>query len=238
MTDGDSLLMRCGGRQGRDGIYSIRTDAGGGPSLLVDLEQATIPLRGASVTPDGRWLLMDRAFDQPIPANFLLLADLTAKEPSNLRSLLPDVPIVRNGRFSPDGRWFCYLSQTSGGMELYVRRFNGEEDPGPPILAAVGAIESAAWGPAATPGVLDLRYRDDHSREFGVAIDTRSGVHVLDPRLTRDFSALEPGLADWVESPDGRLFGIQRDEDEDDPTVAEVTVSWFDVLSRLAPPGR
>jgi hypothetical protein len=237
MPDGEKLLFRCAGREGKEGLYSMRADGGDRPSLLVDLESHPLDLMGASLTPDGRWLLTDRAYLAPMQENFLYLADLSAAEPS-LRPFLPDLPVASTGRFSPDGRWVCYLAPTSRGTELYVRRFNGEAGPGPPILAAVGEIVQATWRATQAPGVLDLVYIDSQAREYQVAIDTRQAVHVSNPRLSRDLSGVKPALATWDYLPDGRLLAVQRGADEDEPTRAEVTVNWFEELNRLVPAGR
>ncbi len=238
MPDSDRLLFKCGGREGKDGIYSIRADGGGRPALVVDLEAESLPFRAASVTPDGRWLLMDSAFDTFIPANLLQVADLSAGESAKLRSLLPDLPIVWNGRISPDGRWFCYVTPTSGGMELYVRRFNGEADPGPPILAAVGEIGGADWAPAGSTGVMELLYRDRNQRLYKVTVGPGGEGELSDPWMVQDLSNLRPPLAAGFLAPDGRIFAVQEGVDEQLPTVAEVTVNWFDELKRLMPAGR
>ncbi len=238
MPSADMVLFKCGGREGRDGIYSVRADGGDRPSLLVDLEDQALLFKAVSVSADARWLLMDRAYPADIPANLLQVADLTSGESGKLRALLPDLPIVWNGRFSPDGRWFCYLTPTSGGRELYVRRFNGEADPGPPILAAVGEIERAEWAAAASSGVQDLFYEDREARLHVVRVDARDGIHLSDPRQARDLSIVKPDLSEWASAPDGRLFAVQEDPDEDLQIVAEVTVNWFDELTRLVPRGR
>jgi hypothetical protein len=237
MPDGEELLFRCGGREGLDGVYAVHAEGGGRPSLVVDLEARTQREKPASITPDGRWLLLDRAFGQ-VPGNFLQVADLAKREAVTIRPLLPDLPIVWNGRFSPDGRWLCYLTPTSGGTELYVRRFNGEADPGPPILAAVAEIVGVEWGAPASPGLLDLVYHDEQDREYEVSIDTREAVHVSDPRFVRDDSTLKPRLVVRAAAADGRLFAVQRGEDEEQPIVAEVTVNWSGELNRLVPGDR
>ncbi len=236
MPDGEEILFRCGGREGRDGIYSIRTDRGDPPSLLVDLEGDPVPLGVASVTPDGRWLLTDRIFGAVISVNVLHVIDLAAGKDAKPRAILPGPSVAWNGRLSPDGLWLCYLTPTSGGRELYVRRFNGEAEPGPPILAAVGQIAGAEWGRARTPGVYEILYADRQARLHAVTLDARNGVRVSDPRLELDLAELRPALEKWTAAPDGRLFAIQQGEDEDQPAVAEITVNWFEELERLVPP--
>ena len=54
------------------------------------------------------------------------------------------------GRFSPDGHWIAYVSDSSGKWEVYLRSINESGQSftfGPPILVSTDGGERPVWGP-------------------------------------------------------------------------------------------
>src|SRR4030095_1165438 len=71
--------------------------------------------------------------------------------------------IEDQGRFSPDGRWVAYVSDQSGGMEVYVRAFAAAFSGG---SASTGGSVRVSRGGGTAP-----RWRSDGKELFYLAPD-------------------------------------------------------------------
>jgi len=82
----------------------------------------------------------------------------------------------REGKFSPDGRWLAYVSNSSGPFEVYVQPFPG---PGQKILIS-------------THGGAQVRWREDGRELFYIALDGKLMAVPID--LSANGQSLTPGI--------------------------------------------
>jgi len=82
----------------------------------------------------------------------------------------------REGKFSPDGRWLAYVSNSSGPFEAYVQPFPG---PGQKILVS-------------THGGAQVRWREDGRELFYIALDGKLMAVPID--LSANGQSLTPGI--------------------------------------------
>jgi hypothetical protein len=82
----------------------------------------------------------------------------------------------REGKFSPDGRWLAYVSNSSGPFEVYVQPFPG---PGQKIRVS-------------THGGAQVRWREDGRELFYIALDGKLMAVPID--LSANGQSLTPGI--------------------------------------------
>jgi Tol biopolymer transport system component len=104
--------------KGRQDVYRKAIEGAGEVELVYSGEPGTQP---ASVSPDGRILLVNRSADATRTDIWGLPLEPKA-EPKVFR--LTEFAEVA-GSFSPDGRWVAYFSNESGEYEVYVAPFPG-----------------------------------------------------------------------------------------------------------------
>jgi eukaryotic-like serine/threonine-protein kinase len=103
-------------------------------------------IRATGWSPDGRFLLYAVAEVSNTLIDLWVL-------PTDGRKPVPFLQtrfIENHGRFSPDGRWVAYVSDESGGMEVYVRAFAadfsaGSASTGGGVLASRGGGTAPRW---------------------------------------------------------------------------------------------
>ena len=133
----------------------------------------------------------------------------------------------QEGMFSPDGRWMAYVSNSSGGFEVYVRPF-----PGPGQTVRVS-----------TRGGAQVRWRADGRELFYVALDgTLMAVPI---ELSANGLTLTPGIPvplfttrigrvinaggtgpNYVVSGDGQRFLMSIIAQETSATPIRLFVNW------------
>ncbi len=113
------------------------------------------------------------------------------KEHGNIRNLSQTPGIrEREGTWSPDGKWFAYLSDATGDYELYVRAADGSGEPRQLTRGGEAWIYGMEWSPdseriAFADNLLRLR-----------AVDVESG------RVTEVARSTKNQLNDYAWSPD------------------------------------
>jgi Tol biopolymer transport system component len=104
----------------RNGAYEIwRTpvDGSGPDEPLLQIGRNVFP---TDASPDGRWLLVS----SPGNGGGFDIAALDLMNGRRLVPLLSSTFEERGGAFSPDGRWFAYMSNEAGGqLEMFLARF-------------------------------------------------------------------------------------------------------------------
>jgi serine/threonine-protein kinase len=156
---GSSLIYTLMSSDGTTEWYRKSTDLASDGELLLRLPTPGVP---STVTPDGRYAIYTdlRAFT-------LKAVDLS--RPAEAREPIPlavsEFQAV-NAAFSPDGKWFSYVSNESGSYELYVRPFDGNAAPGAPL--AGGGKVMVSKGGANRAGAV---WRPDGRELFYLAPD-------------------------------------------------------------------
>jgi eukaryotic-like serine/threonine-protein kinase len=135
-------------------------------------------------------------------------------------------------RFSPDGRWLAYVSDESGGFEIYVQPYPG---PGGKWQISTGGGSEPVWN----PNGRELFYRSG-DKMMAVDITTQLSFAAGKPRMLFDGHYEPPPfpIANYDVSPDGQRFlMLKPSEQEAAPTQINVVLNWFEELKRRVPVG-
>jgi serine/threonine protein kinase/Tol biopolymer transport system component len=130
---GDRLFFDGDG----DGMYDVyaRSDDGASPARVV--WKGGDDKRPAAISPDGRWLLAQQFSAKTKDDLWLVPLDAPEKASPFIATDERD----DSARFSPDGKWICYVSAQSGRPEVYVRAFpNGRS-----LQVSVNGGEGPSW---------------------------------------------------------------------------------------------
>lgn len=104
---------------GREAVYLQPSDAGKPPEIF--FTQPDRDFRVSSWTADGHSLLMESNLIAGSNRNEIWLLDVATRK---AKSILSDPSASVSGSvLSPDGRWLAYVSDESGGSQVYVRPY-------------------------------------------------------------------------------------------------------------------
>ena len=135
-------------------------------------------------------------------------------------------------QFSPDGRWLAYISDESGGYEVYVRPYPG---PGGKVQVSAGGGEHVLW----SRDGKELFYRTGQ-KWMSAAVTLGPEFTAERPRLLFEGSNLMTGAQSCTNvSPDGQRFLVlERTEQDIAPvTHLNVVLNWFEELRQKTSPG-
>ncbi|HYN41321.1 MAG TPA: protein kinase, partial [Thermoanaerobaculia bacterium] len=104
--------------KGRQDVYRKAIEGAGEVELVYSGEPGSQP---ASVSPDGRTLLVNRSADATRTDIWVLSLEPKAEPKVFRQTEFAEVA----SSFSPDGRWVAYFSNESGEYEVYVAPFPG-----------------------------------------------------------------------------------------------------------------
>ena len=168
--------------------------------------------------PYGRFLATNQTFD------IWLVPLAGGGEPT---PLLRTEFVEGNATFSPDGKWFAYVSDESGSFEVYVRPIDGSSGR---LVVSRGAADDVIWSPRGD----EILYRSD-GRVFAVPIDL--GGSGAAPRIGTP-TALFP---DRFLRTTGRDMDLSRDGRrllmlaEVEPAKLVFFEHWFEALAASSP---
>jgi Tol biopolymer transport system component len=218
--DGRGIVFRSAALPGAQ-VMTAPADGGALPRPLRELGPAT---SGLSLTRDGRWLVFNQRGD--------LFGYRMAGDTSRVRLQVSPYGEFA-GAVSPDGRWLAYMSDESGGFEVYVRPFPD--------------AQTAKWQVSVGGGVYPVWSRDGRElfyqntvREELVAVPVLPGGVFATGEPRALFSAAgyvgrANDRAAVAPAPDGRRFLMVRrvgSAQQDQVTVVE---NFFEVLRGRAP---
>ena len=218
--DGTRIAMRSNREGPPGGIYWQMADGSGGQERLSSAMLGGTPL---SFSPDGYIAFFRTEARTKRDIWVLSIKDREA-------SVFLGTPATEGApRFSPDGRWIAYVSDESGGPEIYVQPYPGPG--GKWQISTNGGIE-----PAWNRNGRELFYRNGE-RMMAVPIAAQP-----------TFSAGKPTMlfeGDYLASPfpaTGVTYDVSRDgqrflmvKEEASATQINVVVNWFEELKRLVP---
>jgi len=171
------------------------------------------------VSPDGRTLVFSERGEQGV-------FDLWTLGLSGGGKPVPFVQSAANktdARFSPDGRFVCYIAEEPGGPAIYVAPFPG---PGEKVRVTPRGAVALRW---TRDG--DLLFVSDDGHLVSVPIRTAPALQIGKPV---DLFAM-PEKAVWTSfdvAPDGkRLLAIVPDLDADEHPL-DVAVNWAPAAAR------
>jgi Tol biopolymer transport system component len=122
-ADGTRIAFFSAGKE--PGIYQRASDKAGEDELLfpVDQGQVFIPYSGGWSS-DRRFMLLTSNPAAASAVNLWVLVLNGARAADNKIVHLKSEFHDREGRFSPDNRWFAYISDETGMNEVYIRAFD------------------------------------------------------------------------------------------------------------------
>jgi Tol biopolymer transport system component len=129
----------------------------------------------------------------------------------------------RNGRFSPDGKWFCYVSDESGRDELYVVAFPG---PGGKWQISSGGATSGFW---LGDGSSIAYWQSADSRLIAVDFHARAANAEIGPPRPLFGERSIPNVA-ISPSPDGKKFLLAVPAGGEAPYTLTVVNNWLAML--------
>jgi len=202
--DGSSIIFTRMVGDGTTEWYRKSADLASDEELLMRLPVNGVP---STITPDGRYAL----YTELVPPFTLKTVDI-----ARVREAREPLPVVVNefaavnATFSPDGKWFSYVSNESGTYELYVRPFDGNAATGAPLSA--GGKVMVSKGGANRGGAV---WRRDSSELFYLAPDGTLMSVKIDTKPTfsptgrpEALFKIAPEIAYFDVSADGERFLI------------------------------
>ena len=228
LPDGENVVFTSNRDSTVFNLYRKRADGTGDAERLSTSSQGS---GSGDVSPDGQLLV----FAQNNPSTGWDLRLLPLSGEGEVRDFLASPSTEGRPRVSPDGRWLCYISDESGGWELYVRPF--PEGTGKWQISTSGAAGVGQW----SPDGRQIYYRVGGKQELMVVDVSTEGSRFLPgkPRLLFE-GALggTPWGLNWDVHPDGRRFLVtdpRTDVDAVQDGHAMLVVNWFDELRQRAP---
>jgi Tol biopolymer transport system component len=218
--------------QGSLNLYVISADGSGKPERLGTSDYTQTPSSWNAAT--GLVAFMQRP-SLETTGIWVLPVD---SRPATPKLFLESRFFLSHAEFSPDGRWMAYVSNESGGREVYVQPYPG---PGEKIRVSTDSSDGGTE-PVWAPSGCELLYRGFGSQAgvFSVTISSFSPFRVEPPKRivemnTNEYSSTSP-IRSWSVSPDGQRFLTSRFERMGQPiTTLQVVLNWSDELRRLAP---
>jgi len=209
------------------GVYGIAADGSGNERALIQIDR---PVQEVVWSADGEWLVV-RTDNGTAGAG-----DLVGVRTNGDTT---QVPLVfskfteMHPALSPDGRWLAYISDESGGNEVYVRPFPGTS--GGRWQVSNGGGMSPAWSPDGG----ELYFIDSANRMVAADLRTAAGFEVVGLRPlfeVRGFT-LDVFHQSFAVTADGQGFIMLRPQSSGvtgtKPTVIMVQHWQTDLESRL-----
>jgi serine/threonine-protein kinase len=218
-------------QQGKPGIFWQAADGTGVAERLTTAAAGEDVHLPTSWSPDGNTLV----FEIPKNGDWGLWA-LSAKGERKAEPLV-DLPgsLQRNAEFSPDGRWFAYLSNEAKSEQVYVQPF-------PPTGAKYQISREHSHAPVWSPNGKELFYYDVDARKLvAVTIQTQPSFSFGVPVPLPFEGMLQQGFERQYDvSPDGKRFLVllpaTPDERESRPTQQiNIVLNWFEELKQRVP---
>jgi len=218
--DGNTIAF-AGRRGGAWGIYQKASNLAGGEELLYKSpDLAPLP---SSWSKDDRFLLFSGA---AISVWMLPLHTSDSKPKALLRSKFNE----RGARFSPDGRYFAYVSNSSGKDEIYVRPFDssssGAQPAGETLMVSKDGGGAVRW----RGDGKEIFYRVPGGDLMSVEVSTTPVFQAGAPVSL--FKPPAPSNLNWDVTADGRRFLFAVPVGQNSAAPYTVCLNWQSALKR------
>jgi len=216
----DGRFIAFAGQRDQRAIFRVRADGSGAPESLWKSDRHAHVSDWSS---DGKWLLLD--VDAVGHFDIWVLA---ADGESEARPLLDSRFNERLARFSPDGRFFAYVSSETGREEVYLQGFPDLGDKRP--ISNEGGTE-----PIWSRDGRRLFYRSS-THVMSVDIRDEPSLRSSTPEAVFEdtFYTQDGGHSFYDILPDGRFVLLESEFGQEDAYV-NVVVNWAEELERLVP---
>ena len=173
------------------------------------------------VSPDGRWIAIDRFVAIEPPAAFVIPADGKG-EPLRI----PGGGMQLSAKFSPDGRFIAYTSNESGGQEVYVQTW--------PFGGGKWQISNGSgFQPLWRADGKELFYRDKAFQFFAVPVtlEPRFSAGTPQPLFNR---RLGGGInaPTWAVTANGQGFVLNASLSAAQSVPLTVVLNWPETLAK------
>ena len=212
-------------------LHAAAADGSGVPEILIDTERGGVEFPGSFHPADnilGFTFWNQNASIQSYRGTEIRLASLDDHEE---RPLLETTFNEHSPMFSPDGRWFAYVSDETGSDEVYLRPYPGEG--GKRSVSTDGGAE-----PVWAPNGRELFYRNG-DKMMAVSIETDPELSIESPELLFEGRFAVTHRPDtprnYDVSRDGQHFLMVQTVDDPAPTQINIVLNWFEELERLVP---
>jgi serine/threonine protein kinase/Tol biopolymer transport system component len=214
---------------GVSNLFVVNADGSGRPERLLT---ATVGQSPASWAPGTNTIAF---LQRPTPDTFgiwtLPMSGADGRKPA---LWLESRFVLTHAEFSPDGRWIAYVSNESGGPEVYVQAVGGG---GKTRVSTAGGFE-----PLWTANGREILFRSvtiDRNPTFvSAAVRSTTPLHIDPPRVMfeakpTDYDSTTPVRA-WDATPDGQHFVLSRvgASTEQPVTALNVVLNWTSELRR------
>jgi serine/threonine protein kinase len=214
--DGHRIAFASDRNGGGFGLYQRSATGGGGEELLLGTSEAGFP---SDWSPGDKLLMYARDGDlwaMPMIGNERKPFPVSRTESEE-----------REGKFSPDGRWLAYVSNSSGRFEVYIQPFPGS---GPGILVSTTGGAQVQW----RPDGRELFYIALDGKLMAVPIDESLNGQSMTPGAPRPLFATHVGRVigpgsyapQYVVSADGQRFLMSAFVHAGSPASIRVIVNW------------
>jgi len=235
--DGERIVYSSLEKDGTFNLWWVRADGAGDAQRLAESKSQQI---AGSWRPDGKVL----AFNQPNPGTGFDIMTLPVEgdersgwKPGEPKPFVNSTFNESEPAFSPDGRWLAYMSNESGGNEIYVRPFPG---PGGKWQVSTGSGVFPKW----SRNGKELFYRTQDSKIMMVTYTASGDSFRADkPQLWSpgQFTNIAPGSYNFDLHPDGKRFAVLKapgSKQTEKVDKVSFVFNFFDELRRKVPPGK
>jgi serine/threonine-protein kinase len=230
--DGERIVF-ASERDGSIGLFSQRADTPGSAELLMKFEQR-MSLKPETWSPDGTLLFTASPGEA---ARVWMLSPGAGQKPT---PLMPTY--ATNAKFSPDGRWVAYTSDSSGRQEVFVKAF--------PLTAAMHQISyGGGHVPIWSPDGKQLFYATDERADRGqFEVGGTSQIISVDIQTQPNFvvgkttplpvkGIVSNQARDGFDiTPDGKYFVVllprPQDPGKASPEQINIILNWLDELKQ------
>jgi Tol biopolymer transport system component len=218
--NGNSIAF-ASNRGGITDLYQKTASGGGGDELLF---KSSDPKHPTDWSADGRFILYWRHTPKT-------KEDIWALPTEGDRQPFPLLQTEFNeqqARFSPNGKWFAYISDESGAQQVYVQSFSA---PGTKWQVSTRGGDQPRW----RRDGRELFYMAADSKLMAVEVKTDGMFEVGVPKpLFETYSprVVGPFAIDYVAAADGQRFLVRTALEQASTTPITVVVNWAADLKR------
>jgi len=216
-SDGKSVFFQSN-RDGFVGLYQRAATGAGNDQLLARSDGVD---NGTDCSADGRFIFFGKA--PSIGADLWVLPLFGERKPY---PVLQSEFSETQGHFSPDSRWFAYVSNESGRNEIYVQNF-------PPAGGKWQVSTNGGAQPRWSRDGKELYYMGPDRKLMAVSVNLGSSFQMGTPTAlfqTRVFRYDAPNR--YAVSNDGKRFLVNSSIDEINNTPITVVLNWTATLKK------
>jgi Tol biopolymer transport system component len=222
--DGGTIAYVRNGQAAADGIYVVRADGGDAPRrVLKTSDSARRFLAPGTFTPDGGSLVAVDFAEGKGDLVLVPIAPATGDAVEKIKPLVTGPGFEVSPCFAPGGAWLAWSSDESGKSEIYVGAVRRDGTVGAPVPVSQGGGARPEW----SADGRTLYFVTPDERIMAAPFDLHTGA-AMPSKLHLDLAAVRPVRpTDYAQVlPDGRVFVIQKGDDEAEVRRIDLVLNW------------